>query len=197
MSDNPQDEEPVVEPTSDARVAEMTEQLASLQRDRDALQDRLLRAIAEFDNWRKRAQKEMSESERRGRIGLVRSVLPVADHLERALQYAAREDPIATGVRMVLEQLTTLLEKQGITRFHPLGDPFDPTRHEAVDRLETVEMPAGTVAQVLAPGYLHEDRLLRPALVTVSALPTTSESDAEDLDDDDQLAEQEPGETKR
>jgi molecular chaperone GrpE len=154
-----------------ARAAEVAEQIAALEKERDELQDRLLRAAAEFDNWRKRAQKDLAESETRGRVGLVRAVLPVADNLERALQHTRREDPVAAGVRMVLEQFISLLEKQGVTRFDPIGQPFDPARHEAIDQLETVEMPANTVAQVFAPGYLHDGRLLRPALVTVSERP--------------------------
>jgi molecular chaperone GrpE len=149
--------------------------MATIEEERDDLKDRLLRTAAELDNFRKRARKEAELAELETKLALLRAILPVADNLERAAQHAAENDPVAVGVRLVRKQLETMFEQQGVVRFFPIGEPFDPARHEALDQIETVEMPPGTVANVLAPGYLLGDRLLRAALVTVSKAPAARE----------------------
>jgi molecular chaperone GrpE len=143
-----------------------------LRRERDEARERWMRAAAELENDRKRLRREAEADAFEARTSLLRAMLPIADNLERALQHAVGEDPVAMGVRLVHQQLLTALADRGVTRFVPLDERFDPRRHDAIDQLETNEAPPGTVVRVLAPGYLLDGRLLRPAQVTVSrALP--------------------------
>jgi molecular chaperone GrpE len=137
-----------------------------------SLRDRLLRLAADFDNWKKHAQKELTEAEARGRADVFTELIPVLDNVARALAQIKREDPIAKGVELVYQQLLGVAEKVGVRQLVPLGEPFDPRVHEAVAELATIEMPTGTVAQVHAPGYLLGDRVLRPARVAVSREPS-------------------------
>lgn len=142
----------------------------------DQLRGQLLRLAAEFDNWKKRTEKELAEAETRGRADVLVELPPVLDNVERALAQIGRDDPIAKGVQLVYRQLLGIAEKLGLRRFDPIGERFDPRMHQALAQMETVEMPAGTVAQVHAPGYLHQQKLLRPALVTVSTRPRETET---------------------
>jgi molecular chaperone GrpE len=155
--------------------ASLEDQLAELTRERDDLKDRLLRTAAEFDNWKKRAKKEVDDAQARGREALLKDLLPVFDNLERALKHAAADDPLATGVQMVEKQLMSVLDKIGVTRFSSIGQPFDPTVHDAIQQVETAEYPAGTVAVEFASGYRAGNRLLRPAMVGVAKAPPSVE----------------------
>src|SRR5262245_36295613 len=142
----------------------------------DQLRGQLLRLAAEFDNWKKRTEKELAEAETRGRADVLVELPPVPDNVERALAQIGRGDPIAKGVQLVYRQLLGVAEKLGLRRFDPIGERFDPRIHQGLAQMATVEMPAGTVAQVHAPGYLHQQKLLRPALVTVSTRPRETET---------------------
>jgi molecular chaperone GrpE len=161
-------------PATPAEAAPPTspeEQIAALEQAKKELHDRLLRTAAEFENWKRRAKKEMDESSQRGREQLVKELLPVIDNLERALKHASSDDPLATGVRMVEKQLLSVLEKHGVTRFSALGQPFDPAIHDAIQQVETSEFAPGSVAQEFASGYNSNGRLLRPAMVAVAKAP--------------------------
>src|SRR5579859_363888 len=131
-----------------AEVAEppltVEDERAKLQQAHDELKDRLLRTAADFENYKKRAKREMDEAQARGRESVLKEILPVLDNLERALQHAPEKDPLAVGVRMVEKQLLGALEKFGITRFSAVGQPFDPTMHDAIQQVETAEMAPGT-----------------------------------------------------
>src|SRR5215510_15923410 len=120
-----------------AGIAEETEKA-------DPLRDQYLRLAAEFDNWKKRTEKELGEAETRGRADALVELLPVLDNVERALGQISRDDPIAKGVQLVYRQLLGLAEKLGLRRFDPIGERFDPRMHQALAQMETVEMPAGT-----------------------------------------------------
>jgi molecular chaperone GrpE len=167
------DEEPKAEPTVELVTPPTPEdERAQLQKAHDELKDRLLRTAAEFENYKKRARKEVDEAQARGREGVLKDIFPVLDNLERALQHAPEKDPLTVGVRLVEKELLKALEKFGVSRFSAVGQPFDPTVHDAIQQVETAEVPPGTVAQEFAKGYKSGDRLLRPAMVAVAKAPS-------------------------
>ena len=138
------------------------------------MRDQLLRTAADFENFRKRARREQDDAERRGREGMVKDFLPVFDNLERAIQHAEVAPDVKAvvdGLRMVAKQFVDTLERVGITRVISLGQPFDPMRHEAVQNLESNDVPAGVVLAEVQPGYRMGPRLIRPASVVVSKGP--------------------------
>jgi molecular chaperone GrpE len=149
-------------------------ELEELKRQLDEKQDRLLRTLAEMENMRRRTQREREEYVRYATEALIRDLLPVLDNLDRALaaarasQEAAR---VVEGVELIQRELLRVLERIGVTRFSALGQPFDPTRHEATARVVKPDQSPGTVVSEEVPGYLLHDRLLRPARVAVAAAP--------------------------
>jgi molecular chaperone GrpE len=132
-----------------------------------ALEDRLKRALADLDNYRKRSAKEVDRRVLESREAMLRDWLEAVDSIERALRMAP-EGPAAEGLRAVLEQMVSILERQGVTRTGDLGEPFDPERHDAISVRETDEAPDRTVVDVARSGYALGDRVLRPAQVVVS-----------------------------
>jgi molecular chaperone GrpE len=146
-------------------------EIEELRRERDDLHDRLLRTAAELENWLKRAARESESAELRMRSMILGAILPIADNLERATAHAVEDDAVGVGVRLVQRQLAQVLERHGVTRFWPIGERFDPRRHEAIDRVETSEIAPGTVIEVRLAGYLVDSHLLRPAMVVVSKRP--------------------------
>ena len=153
------------------REAEPTEAPAP-GRDLDAelaqIEDRYKRALADLDNYRKRSAREIERrvSERSEQIA--RDWLEAVDSVERALGMAEPTNPMAAGLRAVLEQMETILDRQGVSRLGAAGERFDPTRHEAVGVSETDEVPEGTIVDVTRSGFRLGDRVLRPAQVIVS-----------------------------
>ncbi|MBI5513775.1 MAG: nucleotide exchange factor GrpE [Deltaproteobacteria bacterium] len=142
--------------------------------ERDALKNQLLRTMADFDNYRKRATREKQDERRGGKEEILRELLPVFDNLERAAAFsrsASDVKAIADGVSMVLKLFADTLTRLGGKRLQSVGAPFDPNVHEALQQVEHPEHPAGTVVQEFAPGYLFADRLLRAAMVVVSKGP--------------------------
>jgi molecular chaperone GrpE len=158
----------------DGDEAEGGDELASLRRQLDEKQDRLLRALAEGDNARRRAQREREEYVKYANEALVRDLVPVLDNLDRALEAAraaGQGGSVVEGVELIQRELLRVLEKTGVTRYSALGQRFDPTHHEAVaSRVSATEAPDTVVAEI-APGYLLNGRVLRPALVAVAAAP--------------------------
>lgn len=150
--------------------------LAALQAESADLKDRLLRTAADMENMRKRNERQLEDAHKYAVTGFARDVLTVADNLQRALaavpaERRAENELVANllgGVEAVEKELHGILEKHNISRIEPLGEPFDPNQHEAVFEVPGSDYPAGTVAQVLQPGYLLNDRLLRPAMVGVA-----------------------------
>ena len=163
-------------PVTDARAEEiqrLREALEAKTRELEAQQDRYMRAVAEFDNARKRSAREREEFTRYANESVLRDLLPVLDNLDRALQ-AARTEPAAavtSGVELIQRELLRVLEKFGLIPFTSVGQPFDPERHEAVARVQRPELPDMTVAGETARGYLLNGRVLRPAMVTVAMAP--------------------------
>ena len=161
-------------PEGAAEAAERGDEVAELRRQLDDRQDRLLRALAETDNVKRRAQRERDEYTRYANEALIRDILPVLDNLERALEAARSAGNAANvveGVELILRELLKVLERAGVTRYSALGQPFDPTRHEAIARVVSPDGAPDTVVRETAPGYLLHGRVLRAALVAVAAAP--------------------------
>src|SRR5258706_467811 len=133
MSDNePESPQQLSEATPEAGAPAPAPDLASVEQEKKDLYDRLLRTAADFENFKKRAKRDAEEAQARGREALLKELLPVIDNLERALKHAAADDPLAVGVKMVEKQLVGALEKFGVARFSAVGQPFDPTLHDAI-----------------------------------------------------------------
>jgi len=156
--------------------------MVALAAERDKLKDQALRTLADFDNYRKRTQREKQDEYRRGKEEVLRDLLPVFDNLERAAS-SARPDAdvaaIATGIKMVLKLFEDTLTRVGGKRVVAVGTPFDPNVHEAIAQIDSAEHPAGTIAQEFVPGYQLGERLLRPAMVAVSKGPAAPEAPSE------------------
>ena len=152
-------------------------ELARLQREAGLLREQYLRKLADFDNFRKRKDKEMSDFRKQANADLLRDLLPVVDNLERALAVGGEDaSGVRTGVELTLKQFKDTLARHGVVELSPEGQPFNPSEQEAVSRLHTSAAEPNTVLQVLQKGYRIGDRLLRAALVIVAApvLPATS-----------------------
>lgn len=151
------------------------EALAASQAEAQKNWDLYLRARADLENFRKRAQREKEDLSRFANENLLREILPVADNLERALEHARQSEGgnggLLQGVEMTLGQFQRVLEKFGVTPLRSVGEPFDPARHEALGQVASAEHPPNTVVQELQRGYLLNDRLLRPAMVMVAKAP--------------------------
>lgn len=153
-----------------AAAAEVEE----LRRQLDEKHDQWLRALAEMENMRRRLQREREEYIRFANETLLRDLIPVLDNLDRALaaaRGAADAGRIVEGVELIQRELLRVLEKYGVTRYSAVGQPFDPTRHEATERVIRPETPPGTVVGEIVPGYLLNGRVLRPAQVAVTVAP--------------------------
>ena len=171
MSEHDVDPLETAGPTPEDEVRQLRDDLAARTREAEASQDRYLRAMAEFDNARKRAIREREELIRTANEGLIRELLPVLDNLDRALA-AAKADPsaaaVSTGVELIQRELLRSLEKFGVTSFSSVGAPLDPERHEAIARVPATGQPDMTVVGEIARGYLLSGRVVRPAMVTVA-----------------------------
>lgn len=149
--------------------------LAAAQEEAAQLKDKLLRTLADFDNFRKRSRREVDDARRAGRDHLLKELLPVFDNLERAVEHSLRAGSgetewkgLGEGISLVIRQLRDTLARLGIERIEALGQTFDPALHEALQQLETNDHPPGTVAAEVQAGYREGDRLVRPALVVVA-----------------------------
>ena len=158
------------------------ERLAALQAERDEIKDRMLRIAADFENWKKRARKEQSDAVAQARETVLREMLEVIDNLERATtQVGATGNgapdgaAVLKGVSLVLRVFQQKLERYDVRPFEAKGQAFDPHQHEAISRVPSDEVPAGAVVDELQKGYRVGDRLLRPAMVSVSSGPKPSE----------------------
>lgn len=140
------------------------------------LNDKLLRSVAELENFRRRAEKERQDTAKFAISGFARDCLTVLDNLRRGLDCVNQEDregnpaleALAAGMELTERELIATLERHGIEKVDPLGAPFDYDRHQAMFEIEDPSQPAGTVVEVVQPGYMLNDRLLRPAMVGVS-----------------------------
>jgi molecular chaperone GrpE len=144
------------------------EQVEALRKENDELRDQLLRKRAEFENYRKRVERDRQQAGVDAVADLIKALIPTIDNLDRALEAAGTEQALRPGVELTRRELLALLERQGVTIEDPLGQRFDPERHQALSHEVVPGKPEGTVVQVFRKGYSHRDRLLRPALVKVA-----------------------------
>jgi len=150
------------------------DEIESLRREVQDKQDRLLRALAETDNVRRRAQRDREDYVKYATESLLRDLVPVLDNLDRALtaaRTAGGGGNVVEGVELIQREMLRVLERSGLTRYSAVGQPFDPARHEAIARVVSGEAAPDTVVHETAPGYLLHGRVLRPALVAVAAAP--------------------------
>ncbi len=151
--------------------------LAEKEAQAKANYDLFLRERAELENFKRRMQREKSEALRFANEPLVRDLLPVVDNLERATAHAqgsGNEQPLLEGVTLVLRSFLDVLEKHGVIRMTAKGEPFDPSKHDAVAQVESSEVAANMVVEEHASGYSLHDRLLRAAMVSVSKVPLSA-----------------------
>ena len=152
-------------------LSEEEARLAELTRERDEYLDLAKRTQADFENYRKRAAKDMTAAGARARIGVIREILPVIDNLERALSVAPEGDGDAfvEGVRLVYRELEGALARAGVEVIEPKGDAFDPNVHEALSMRPQEGAESGIVLDVVEKGYRTADAVVRPARVVVAA----------------------------
>lgn len=134
----------------------------------EELTDRLTRTMAEFDNFRKRTEKEKSTMFMFGAKDVIEKILPVVDNFERGLATANPEDPFAEGMNKIYKQLTTALTDLGVTPIEAVGQPFDPNLHNAVMHIEDEELGENVVAEEFQKGYMYKDSIVRHSMVKVA-----------------------------
>ena len=149
--------------------------VAALQAELADLRDRSIRTLADFENYRRRSEREREDLRRFAVADALRDMLPVVDNLERALAAGGTVEDLKLGVELTLRQFKDLLRQRGIAEVPAVGAPFDPAVHEAVAREEDADVSVPTVTTELQRGYTVHGRLLRPALVKV-AMPVEAES---------------------
>jgi molecular chaperone GrpE len=155
-------------PESASGVSAPQSELQKVKAERDSLLDRLARAQAEFENARRRAAKEQQEYRDYAASDVIKSLLPVLDSFERALQVKPDTAEFRSGVELIHKQLQDALAKVGVRPVPAKGEPFDPHYHEAVEMVESSDVPDHQVIDELQRGYKFKDRLLRPAMVRVA-----------------------------
>jgi molecular chaperone GrpE len=164
-------------------ITELEAALKKAQKEAQENYDRFLRTSADFENYKKRVSKEKADLIRYGNEELIKELLPVIDNLERALEHTSSEgaqEGIADGVEMTLQQFLGTLQRFGVTPVAAEGEPFDPTKHEAVMEQATGDYVPGHVVAELQKGYLLNDRLVRPAKVVVAKAHEGAESNKEE-----------------
>ena len=150
--------------------------LGRLQAEKDELMQTMVRRQADFENYRKRIDRERAEDQKRATAHVIEGLIPVIDGFEHALA-AHREAEYETyrrGFELIYKQLVDHLTRLGVERIDPTGKPFDPHLHQAMERKETTDYEDGTVVQVFQPGYVYHGRVLRPAMVGVATHPATA-----------------------
>lgn len=167
QNDDQQDSEVLVK-----KITEQTAEIEALKKKNDELTNRMLRTQADFDNFRKRTNKEKTDSRKFRAQDLVSDMLEILDNFQRALAVETTSEDgqsLKKGMEMVLSKLEDALKKEGVEEIPSLNQPFDPNVHQAVMQEESPEHESGTVIQVLQVGYTLNGRVIRPAMVKVSA----------------------------
>jgi molecular chaperone GrpE len=168
------DENPAETTSSGTAAGEfsgLAAEVEKLKAERDTLLDRLARAQAEFENARRRATKEQQDFRDYAAADAIKSLLPVIDSFERALQVKSEAGDFRSGVELIYKQFQDVLAKLGVRAIPAKGEPFDPHVHEAIEMVETADAPDHEVIEELQRGYKLKDRLLRPAMVKVAKNP--------------------------
>ena len=142
--------------------------IAALERDVEASRERLLRSVAEFENYKKRHERERGDFRRLVAAEILRDYLTVVDNLGLAVDAQGSLDNLKSGVKLILQQMSKLLDRFGVKEISAAGEPFDPSHHEAIARFEDPSVSEPVVAEELQRGYTIDGRLLRPAMVRVA-----------------------------
>jgi molecular chaperone GrpE len=173
--------EPSGQDTAQAVIAEP--QLEALAKERDQLsaekadlQDRLLRRMAEFDNFRRRAEREKAEIHEYSTMETLRRLLPVLDDFERAISTETADREYARGMELIFQRFAGELQKMGLEQIQAAGQPFNPHVHHALEMRQTSEVDDHTVLEELQKGYTFRGKLLRPAMVRVAVAPSAEET---------------------
>jgi molecular chaperone GrpE len=163
-----------------AETVKANAEMAKLTTDLEELRQTLLRRQADFDNYRKRIEKERFEDSKRATARLIEGLIPVIDGFEHALaaHREAEYENYRKGFELIYKQFLDHLTKLGVERLDPVGKLFDPHLHQAVDRAETKDHEDGTILQVFQPGYVFHGRVLRPAMVRVAVHPNPASKEA-------------------
>ncbi len=164
--------------TMSSELENLRQELAAKELEAKQHYDRFLRQVAELENFKKRSVREREEIARFANEALIKDLLVVVDNLERAIAHASgggNGKPIVEGVEMVLKGLLDVLAKHGVTQISAIGQPFDPSMHEAMAQVESDAHEPNHVVEELHKGYTLRDRLLRPALVSVAKASKTRE----------------------
>jgi len=160
---------PVVTP--EAQMAALTAERDQLAAEKADLRDRLLRALADFDNFRRRAARDRSEYVQFAAMEMVRDLIPILDDFRRAVKAETADKEYAKGIELIHQRLFETLKKAGLEPIEAAGQPFDPNLHQAVDRVRSEELPDQTVLEEYQSGYNFKGKLLRPAMVKVAVKP--------------------------
>ena len=155
----------------EGQLAAVTAERDQLRAEKQELNDRLLRARAEFDNARRRAERERGEFLQFAAMDLVRDILPVVDDFERALKVETADKDYAKGVELIYQRLSETLKKLGLEPMDTSGKQFDPNLHQAVERVETEDAEDQMILGEFQRGYNFRGKLLRPAMVRVAVKP--------------------------
>jgi molecular chaperone GrpE len=167
----PAAEGPLDSAAADAALEASEMEIGKLRTDLEDASDRVLRAQAELENYRKRARRELEDERRYASMGLLRDLLPVLDNMQRAIAASEKsggDSTLLDGVKMVAQSLIATLAKHDCRPIAALHQPFDPAFHEAISQQATNDVPANTVVLVAQDGYTLHDRVVRPAQVIVS-----------------------------
>jgi molecular chaperone GrpE len=162
--------------SADVDIESMRKQLAEKELEVKTNYDRFLRQVAELENFKKLTARDRDEAIRFANEALIKDLLTVVDNLERAVAHASgggNGKPIVEGVEMVLKGLLDAMAKHGVTQISAVGQPFDPSKHEAISQVESESHEPNAVVDELHKGYMLHDRLLRPALVSVAKASET------------------------
>ncbi|MBE5847459.1 MAG: nucleotide exchange factor GrpE [Lachnospiraceae bacterium] len=162
-------EEPEKEEPKAAKKKAKADKKADKQKEKiEELEDRVKRQLAEFENFRKRTDKEKAQMFEVGAKSVVEKILPVVDNFERGLANAPEGDPFVEGMNMIYKQLVSELDALGVKAIEAVGKEFDPTYHNAVMQVQSEEFESGIVAQELQKGYMYRDTVVRPSMVAVA-----------------------------
>ena len=170
----------VYELNDDTAASISSEELQKLVAERDELKNTLLRRQADFENYRKRVERERLQERHRGAEVLIEQILPVLDAIDRALDSAkgGSVEEYRKGFELVRRQLWDTLSKQGLTKIESVGQKFNPHLHHAIEMVETSDQADGVVVGELQPGYVFHERVIRPAMVRVASEPASKASSA-------------------
>jgi molecular chaperone GrpE len=164
-------EENLPEATPDAQIAALAAERDQLAAEKGELSDRLLRTLADFENFRRRADRDRSDFIQYAAMEMVRDLLPILDDFRRARKAETADKEYAKGVELIYQRLSETLKKAGLEPIEAAGKPFDPNVHQAVDRAQSEELPDQTVLEEYQSGYNFKGKLLRPAMVKVAVRP--------------------------